>query len=71
MLSSSNSKTTLAFMSFLPDLGLPNTGELFPDAWQFETMDIGTLMAQFDAVEMGKKTEYRKRCDHTCITAHA
>ena len=68
MLSSSNSKTTLAFMSFLPDLGLPNTGELFPDAWEFETMDIGT---QFDAVEMGKKTEcmlYGKRFDHTCIT---
>ena len=71
MLSSSNSKTTLAFMSFLPDLGLPNTGELFPDAWEFETMDIGT---QFDAVEMGKKTEcmlYGKRFDHTCITAHS
>ena len=51
MLSSSNSKTSLAFMSFLPDLGLPNIGEVF------ETMDIDALMAQFDAVEMGKKTE--------------
>ena len=38
-------------MSFLPDLGLPNIGEVF------ETMDIDALMAQFDAVEMGKKTE--------------
>ena len=71
MLSSSNSKTSLAFMSFLPDLGLPNIGEVFPDAWEFETIDIGT---QFDAVEMGKKTEcmlYGKRFDHTCITAHS
>lgn len=34
-------------------------------------MDIDALMAQFDAVEMGKKTECRKRFDHTCITAHS
>ena len=60
MLSSSNSKTSLAFMSFLSNLGLPNIDE---------TMDIDALMAQFDPAEMGKKTECivtirKKVCSH-------